>query len=824
MRSTAISVSWIFVFVLAVLAGPALGEAPAPWGQRPIAFEENRGQTDPAAKYLVRGSGYTLFLTQAEAVLALRGSGSLRMRWAGALPSPRINAEERLPGVTHFRTGDDLSRWRTGIPSWSRVRYQEVWPGIDLVFYGNPLQLENDVVVAAGADPGRARFAFDADELRIDAAGELVARVGGEEVRWQRPVSFQEVDGVRRPVESAWRLLPGGREAGFQVGAYDPARSLVIDPVLVYSTTLGASGGDMAHGIAVDGAGNAYVAGETSGTGFPGAAQPSQSFDGFLSKLAPDGSLVFTVILGGSGVDAATDVAVDGAGVIHVVGVSQSPDFPQVQPLPPAFQGEFLAGFLVRLDPSGSILSSTRLGGNGYDEVGEIALDSAGAIYLTGSTNSTSFPVAGGFQTSFGGGLGDAFAAKLAPGAGSVVWSTYLGGPGWEGGRGIAVDPAGYVVVAGYTRGPGFPTPPGGASVGSQPSGPDVLHAFVTRLNPSGSAIVYTALPGGKAGRSGIAHTEAGSVAVDAAGNAYASGYTWSPEFPVLGGLNETLNGDLDAFAIKLSPAGSLIWSALLGGMQGESANAIALDPAGNVILAGGTDSTDFPLVDPLQTTCLPQFGSGPALSCFSDVFVARLSPDASEILFSTYWGGTLEVPNSGPADEAWAVAAGPHGIYVAGAARSLDFPVLSPVQPAYGGGLGDGFVFRIAPEEVNAPPDCSAARASLAVLWPPNGKMVPVSVRGVTDPDGDPVTVRVTSVRQDEPLSGKGANASGIGTATVRLRADRAGGGDGRVYHLSFTAEDPLGASCTGEATVCVPHDAARRACGDGGPLFPSH
>ena len=597
-----------------------------------------------------------------------------------------------------------------------------------------------------------------------------------------------------------------------------------VGETLVYSTTLGASEGDMVHGITFDPAGNAYVAGETRGAGLPGAAGPSQGVDGFLTKLAPDGSLVFTVLLGGSGVDAATDVAVDAAGVIHVSGVTQSPDFQQVQPLPPAFQGNFMSGFLVRLDPNGSILSSTRLGGNGYDEVGEIALDSAGAIYLTGLTNSTSFPVAGGFQASFGGGVGDSFVVKLAPGAGSVVWSTYLGGPGWEGARGIAVDPAGYVVVAGYVRGAGFPTPPGGPSVGSQPSGPDVMHAFVTRLNPSGTAIVYTALPGGKAGRSGIPLTEAGGLVVDAAGNAYASGYTWSPEFPVLGGLNQTLNGDLDAFAIKLSPAGSLIWSALLGGMQGESANAIALDPAGNVILAGATSSTDFPLVNPLQTTCLPEFGSGPALSCFSDVFVARLSPDASEILFSTYWGGTLDVPNSGPADEAWTLAAGPHGIYAAGSARSLDFPVLNPVQPAYGGGLGDGFVLRIAPEEVNAPPDCSAAAASLAVLWPPNKKMVPVSVRGVVDPDGGAVRITVTGVRQDEPRSGKGADATGIGTARVALRADRAGGGDGRVYHLAFTAEDPLGASCTGKVTVCVPHDAARRTCGDGGALFPSH
>jgi hypothetical protein len=829
MKKTTTSVLWFLVFVLTGATGPVQGNtwASETWGHRPLAFEENRGQSDPAVQYLVRGGGHTLFLTSEEAVIVLHGgdpSGSLlRMRWMDAR-SGRPTAEGQLPGVTHFLAGSDPSRWRTGVPSWSRIRYEEAWPGIDMVFYGNPHQLENDMIVRPGADPRRVRLAFEgADDLRIDAGGDLVARVGAEELRWRRPVSFQEVDGVRAPVESAWRLLPGKREAGFRVGSYDRSRPLVIDPVLVYATTLGGRGGDMVHGMTVDGTGNAYVVGETSLDGFPGAGKPARSYDAFVSKLAPDGSLIFTTLFGGSQIDVGLDIALDQAGVLHVVGVTQSPDFPQIQPLPAAFQGDSAAAILVRLDPSGAILSSTRLGGTGYEEALDLELDSTGAIYLAGITNSWNFPTVGGLQTSFGGGPYDAFVAKIAPGAESLVWATYLGGSGSDGAQALALGPAGSIVVVGATRSPGFPTPPGGPSVGSQPS-PEDYHAFVTRLAPAGTAIVYTAFLGGKAGASGSLGTAARDVALDAAGAAYVSGYTYSPEFPVLGGLNTTLNGYADAFVTKLSPAGSLVWSTLLGGSHGEGANAIALDAAGNINLAGATDSTDFPLLDPLQATCLPHFGDPANPMCFSDVFITRLAPDASSILFSTYWGGTLDVPDSGPADSATAISVGPHGTYVAGVARSLDFPVFNPLQPAYGGGLGDGFVLRIAPENLNAPPVCSAATASPPLLWPPNNRMAPVSIRGVTDPDGNPVTITVTGVRQDEPLSGKGANASGIGTATVSLRADRAGNGDGRVYHLTFTAEDPLGASCTGEVTVCVPHDQRRRTCVDGGPVFRSH
>lgn len=198
---------------------------------QPLSFEENRGQTDSRVKYLARTGGWSLFLTPAEAVLALPEGGPVRLSWTGGSTEPRIQGEEELPGKVNYLVGD-ASRWRAGIPTWSRVRYSGIYPGIDLVFYGNGGSLEYDVVVAPGADPRIVRLAIGgADRLSLDAgSGDLVVALGASEMRLSKPVSYQDVDGARREVASRYRLL-GPREVGFEVAEWDRKRPLVIDPV-----------------------------------------------------------------------------------------------------------------------------------------------------------------------------------------------------------------------------------------------------------------------------------------------------------------------------------------------------------------------------------------------------------------------------------------------------------------------------------------------------------------------------------------------------------------------------------------------------------------
>lgn len=682
----------------------------APLAHRPLAFEENRGQTDPQVKYLSRGPGHTLFLTPAEAVLALRGSGQtgsvLRLRWMDGAASPRMTADGPLPGVTHYLTGNDPSRWRTGVPSWKRVRYQEVWPGIDLVFYGNPRQLEQDVLVAPGADPRLVRLAFEgAEELRIEAAGDLVVQVGGEEVRLRRPVSYQEIDGVRREVKSAWRLVPGVFEAGFQVAAYDRSRPLIIDPVLVYSTLLGGSLGESGNDIAVDAAGNAYVAGQTQSEDFPttaGSRQPQARLrsDAFIAKLSPEGELVYATYLGSDAVEAATGIAVDHAGSVHVAGFTHrgwftpEEEFPLVNPLPLPLRGSgAVRAFIAKLRRDGSgLVYSTTLGGSDDVYAEDVAVDARGSAWVTGSTTAMDFPVVGAVQP-VPGRYGDAFVAKLSPAGSALLVSTYLGGNRADGGEGIAVDRAGRAYITGFTESTDFPirnaiqSLPGGLENGRPPE-EGVHDAFVTKLAADGS-LVYSTYLGGSSYDDGLA------VAADPAGHAYVTGIAPSADFPVRHALQPVRRGITDAFVAKIAPAGgTLIYSTFLGGSGYQFGMGIAVAPNGAVTVAGSTASPDFPLVDPVDGSCLPVDGS---LFCVTDGFISRLSADGQSLDFSTYLGGDQGPERLQGADFIRGVTVDARGnTWVTGTTSAFDFPLVEPFQTERRGNT-DAFVARIA-------------------------------------------------------------------------------------------------------------------------------
>ena len=392
------------------------------YGELPLRFEANRGQAGRAAKFLARGSGYTLFLAEAGAVLRLRGAeeaggegkgagdergaarreATLRLRLEGANRSPKISGVGELAGRSNYLVGRDASRWRTGVTAFEKVRYESVYAGIDAVYYGRQGRLEYDFLVAPGANPARIRLAFDgARATRIDEGGDLVITTDVGDVRQQRPVAYQERDGARTEVAARYRLDARGR-VRFELGDYDRQRALVIDPVLVYSSYLGGIDADQGLSVAVDSAGSAYVVGTTVSTDFPvtGGVQPVKGgvTDAFVLKLSPDGrSLVYATYLGGNGDDFANAVAVDSSGSAYVGGLTGSGGFPTT---PGAFQqtkDDVVDAFVAKLNPAGTgLVYSTHIGGKGSEQVNSIVVDAAGAAHVAGRTDSPHFANAPG--------------------------------------------------------------------------------------------------------------------------------------------------------------------------------------------------------------------------------------------------------------------------------------------------------------------------------------------------------------------------------------------------------------------------------------------
>src|SRR5579863_1281901 len=676
-----------------------------PYGNLPLNFEANIGQVrqgSNAVKFLSRGAGYALFLTSDEAVLALRGreESVLHMKLEGANLQAKVAGAEALPGKSNYLIGNDPREWRTSVPTFAKVQYRNVYPGVDLVYYGNQGQLEYDFVVAPGADPRRialkvqsARTAHRGAPLSIDARGDLVMGTHSGEVRFHKPVVYQlaagrssdQVSSVehRKPVDEHY-VLKAEHEVGFAIGAYDPTRPLVIDPVLSYSTYLGGtSGADYGQAIALDPAGNAYVTGYTCSTDFP-SLDPVQSLnasggceDAFVAKLDAAGdALVYSTFLGGTGNDVGLGIAVDPAGRAYVAGYTCSTDFPVVNAIQATSNGDCDA-FVSKLNSAGNeLVYSTYLGGSNTDVAQSISADPAGNAYVTGYTLSADFPTTtGAFQTTFGGGscgaapqeakpCADAFVAKLNPTGSALVYSTYLGGGSYDAGQGIAVDGAGNAYVTGFTTSSNFPAAnalqagcdncgfPGEA--GAQALSSD---AFVTKLNPAGSALVYSTYLGGSGADTGT------GIAVDPPGNAYVTGYTASKDFPTMNPLQANTAGGYDAFVTKLKADGSaLVYSTYLGGSGNDLGFAIAVDSAGSATIAGETFSEDFPASDAFQ----------PSRDGGFDAFISRLNAAGDAVVYSSYLGG-------GSGDQVLGVALDSSGsAYVAGITNSRDFPTTS--------------------------------------------------------------------------------------------------------------------------------------------------
>ena len=617
------------------------------YAKLPLSFEANEGQMDRAVKFSSRGQGFRLFLTPGEAVMSFGGrhreTAVVRMQVAGGKKAARVMGLDPQTTRSSFFLGNDPSRWHIGVASYARVRYQGVYPGVDLIYRGDQRQLEYDFVVAPGADPRRIRLAFrGADAMTVGGEGELTLRTAAGDLVQRAPVVYQEAGDRRERVEGHYVVLspPGGegggeariRQAGFEIGRYDRTRPLIIDPVLVYSTFLGGSGSDAAEGIAVDAAGNAYVTGSTGSTTFPGVTGGSiqPAFDGivnaFVTKINAAGTaIVYSTFLGGGGGDFARGIAVDAAGNVSVTGYTYSTTFPgvnssSIQPANARSATGGASGFVTKIDAAGTaIVYSTFLGGGAGEACNGIAVDGAGNAYVTGSTTSTTFPgVDGSSIQPANGGFEDAFVTKINAAGTAIVYSTFLGGSGGDVGFGIAVDGAGNAYVTGTAGSASFPGVSGSSIQPTYGGGAD---AFVTKINAAGTAIVYSTFLGGSGEDFGS------GIAVDSAGSAYVTGWTSSATFPgVTGGSIQPANGGfVNVFVTKINAAGTAtVYSTFLGGSVEDFGRGIAVDRAGDALVAGSTSSATFPGVR--GSSIQPTIGGG------FDAFLAKISgSDCSE-------------------------------------------------------------------------------------------------------------------------------------------------------------------------------------------------
>ena len=713
---------------LALLSSAALpGAAP----RLPIAFERNQGQADQGIEYLARTSGYTLALSGGRAQMLARDF-RVSLTFAGARASA-AEAEGKLPGVVNYLVGRDRAAWHTGIPTWSRVRYRDIYPGVDAVYYGHNGGLEYDLVVAPGAQPRLIRMRYaGARALRIDAAGDLVIEAAGGTLRQKRPVIYQEIAGLRRRVEGGYELR--GDTVAFRLDGYDRTRPLVIDPALTWATYFGGGLTDQALAAAFDSSGNVYAAGST---------QTSRGdVDVFVTKLNPTGtSVIFTAVFGGGlGDDEAKGIVVDSTGAVYIAGATDSDDFPLVANTQ-NLGGLGTDGFFAKLDPTGkTLVYSNYLGGSSDDIAFAAALDSGGNLWLGGATISVDLPVSrSGLQRSYVGGI-DGFVAEIDP-TGKLNYLSYIGGTGDDYVFGIAVDAAGNIYTAGSTKSTDFP----GTSSGFQPTNGGATDAWAARLAPGAAAIQWATYLGGSG------DDEATAMTIDAAGSVYLAGDTGSTNFPTANPYQGSYGGgSKDIFAAKIAGDGRLAYATYLGGSGAEIGNSIAVDGTGAAYIAGTTNSSNFPVSFAFQS----------ALRGPTDGVVAALSPQGNSLLFSSYIGGAAD-----DSVEALAVSC-TAGLALVGSTASTNFPVTGGVvQAKNNGGTTDGYLALIAagtaPTTISTGGVVNAATSALAPVSP--GSLVSIYGTSLAQ-----TTAGAASTPLPASVGGTSVNINGVAAPVI--------------------------------------------------------
>jgi RHS repeat-associated protein len=669
-------------------AGPASGTSPSTSNLPtvPLGFEPNVGQVaDTRQQFVAHGPDSAFFVAATTATLVLEPNAAsaaasldptsgnpalpasalrpavVQMQFVGANPDAHATGDTRLSATSNYFLGSDPQQWHTDVPTYAQVRLAGVYPGIDLVYHtANSGPLEYDWVVSPQADPGVIQVAFSgAQDLHLDAQGNLVLDTSAGPVQQQAPVLYQDIDGVRHSIAGHF-VLGTDHSVRVAVGAYDHSRPLTIDPVLGGSTYLGGSGSDMGKGIAVDEGGNVYVTGIATSTNFPTLNAFQSTFtgtmDAFVSKFDPTGKLIYSTYLGGNGLQEGAAIAADAAGNAYVTGDTTATNFPVTAGAYQTARAGSLNAYVTKLTPGGNSLGySTYLGGSGSDQGMAIAVDNAGNATAAGLTSSPNFPTKQPFQATLQGSSA-AFVTRLNATGSGLVYSTYLGGNGTSSAGGVALDSAGSAYVTGSTTASNFPT-----VNAVQPNYVGRGDAFITKLTYSqatGLQPVYSTYLGGNGLNAGS------GIAVDGYGRAYVTGYTSSANFPTRNAIQPTYQGGsssgTDAFVTRLTAAGALDYSTYLGGSGDDYGRGIAVDTAGNATIAGQTTSKNFPTKSPLQAANAGQ----------QNVFVTRLNTSGSAYLFSTYLGGSKSDYGLGVALDCSGNA------YVAGYTYSNNFPV----------------------------------------------------------------------------------------------------------------------------------------------------
>jgi hypothetical protein len=701
--------------------------------QLPLSFESNQEQLSSDARFLAVGRGFSAQFKEHETDLLLSAQAQatdlVRISMQNSSRDVTVTAESRLPGTVNYIIGNDSNKWRTALPTFERLRYADVYHGVDLIYYGSQDRLEFDFQVSPGADPNCIQMRFDGiQSMKMDHDGNLVLTAAAGQIKFQTPVIYQLAkNGVKEYVEGSFALL-ANNTVGFSIADYDRAKPLIIDPILNYSTYIGANAN--ATGIAVDQNGEAYLVGTTtsifpttSGSLHPGPVTLSASQSRvFVSKFNSTGTaLLYSTYLSGSVAEQGNGIALDSNGDALVVGCTWSSDFPITTG---AFQTKNYTsqytGFVAELNSTGTaLIYSTYLGGSTQSCVNHVALDATGNAYLTGYTLDTDFPVSPRAFMTTAPAKGatntiTAFVSKLNPTGTALVYSTYLGGEWYDYATSITADSAGEAYVGGTTSSNNFPVTQGALQATRE--GSNRQAGFVTKLNASGSALVYSTFLNGNFIDS------VNAITVDRSGNAYATGSTESSDFPVTAGAFQSTIGisgfgysQTNAFLSELNSTGSsLLYSTFLGGGisqgaladEGDEAYGIALDEQGMAYLDGTACTIDFPItVGALE----PQNLAG-ELGAQCTSFLTKMNPSPNTpLLYSTFFGGTgnTDPDDYANAEVANALALDPSGnAYLTGYTESIDFPVTYGVyETPFNGASQEVFVAEFNASEMKSLP-----------------------------------------------------------------------------------------------------------------------
>jgi Beta-propeller repeat len=708
-----LSVKPILAGLCCVSVFTASAQTMAALGNLPLYFEANLGHAKSPAQFLARGRDCQFLVSPNESQLILRkadaASGKIsscvvRMQFVNANAQAQVRGDSEQPGKINYLIGNDPAQWRTGVATFAKVRVEQLYPSISLVYYGNQQQLEYDFTVAPHANPQQIAIQFaGVDKISVGPRGELILTVGKDEIRQPKPLLYQTVNGTREEISGGYKIV-NARTVAFDIGKYNHALPLVIDPILSYSTYFGGNVDDTAWAISLDTNGFIYVAGGTRSTQFakwtvpPGAFQTNfqggaVAGDAFVAKFNNTATnLIYLTYLGGGADDAAYGLAVDGTGDAYIAGATDSANFPVKNPIYPNISGVLnthvgfypFDGFVAELDPNGSnLLYSTYLGGGSADAAFGIALDLSNNAYVVGITYSTNFPTTtNAFQKHIGVANGayqaysyaNAFVAEISASGTNLLYSSYFGGTNFDVGERIAVDNSNFVYVTGFTASTNFPN-----TNAFQQYLNGSTNAFVAKFGPSCTNLVYSTFLGGT--NSDVAN----SIAIDALGKAYVTGWTTSTNFPNTVDFlpNSLTNNSLYGYAVTTNAFltqitwdgtnASVGYSAVFGGNFTDIGEDVAVDPSGNAFVVGTSSSTNFPTFN--TSGLLSATNSGG-----NDVFVIAFSTDALGLFYSACLGGLSD-------DFGYGIALDPvDNAYIVGQTASTNFPVLNARQTALNG------------------------------------------------------------------------------------------------------------------------------------------